>query len=146
MRPADVAQWVLAIGGFTALCADAAIRLPERYPGIQRCVRQPHRYQGSDVLILPSTVLESSESHFVLDVRGLRVRVDSTLQPSPGDHVMVRGDFHDAASVKATAVRMVPGYTFRRAGVYAVSVLALIAFAWIFRRRFEWRREGLYPR
>ncbi len=140
-------QAVVAIGGFALLCADAARRLPDKYPPLRRCVADPARYVGRMIWISHAPVLESGPEHFVVDASRVGpVRIHSTLHPAPGAWVMVKGLYVGGREVRALGTDLDSAYPLRRAAVYAISIAALALVAWLLHRHFAWRDGALRGR
>jgi len=137
---------VVATGVFAFLCWDAVVRLSDTYPPIGECFESPQRHAGKRVWLSPNPVLKSEDYYFELDAYDMPVRVYSTMRPLVGSYVMVYGTFQSDLSVMAIKCREEPGYRVKRAGVYLVSFIVIVAGAFFFFRTFAWRDGAFHPR
>src|SRR5687767_4929487 len=118
MRATNLIQLILSVGGFCALCWDAGMRLPERYPGAARLQADPARYAGREVWIGPAKVVESSTELFLVQTSQARVTIRSGLRPVLGVHALVRGISQKDGSVQELVTMIDTRWTLERVGVY----------------------------
>ena len=137
---------LVSAGVFALLCRDAATRLSDAYPSVWMCMVHPEKYEGRHVWISPSPVTAVTPTSFEVLHFGDRIRVNSKLIPDVGTWVMVHGTFHVDGSVASISWVEDNSYNFKRKGVLFVSILALIAVAFIFRRTFVWRDGAFHAR
>ncbi len=136
-----------SIAGFAALCWDAGVRLPEAYPSVERCLRDPARYAGREIWIIPAKVTASDpESYEVQHPGGGRVRVRSTSQPEPGAYVYVNGTFRADGIVDQESLLVDSRFIAERNGILAISLVTLFIFAGLFLRMFGWRNGAFHVR
>lgn len=136
-----------AIAVFAALCWDAGRRLPEAYPSVARCQREPARYAGREIWIIPAKVMASDpEGYEVRHGGGGTVRVRAGSQPPPGAYVYVHGTFQGDGVVDQKSLLVDTRFIAERNGIVAVSLVLLGVFAILFLRTFAWRNGAFHPR
>jgi hypothetical protein len=89
--------------------------------------------------------------HRVLSISGTEFEIDSdvgpirilgpTALPQDARYVSGVGTVLDTRLVRATELRVNPGYPIKRGLTYGVSVLTVLGYLWFVRRRFGWRPE-----
>ena len=135
-----------SIAAFAALCWDAGRRLPESYPSVARCQRDPLRYDGREVWIIPAKVISSDLENYEVMHGGGNIRVRSTSQPPVGAYVYVHGTYRAAGWVDQKSILIDEHFIAERNGVVGISLVILLVFAGIFRRAFIWREGSFHVR
>lgn len=137
---------LVAAALFGALCWDARDRLAEIYPTLWMCREEPQKYAGKLVWVNPCKVMAAQEGSFQILYDGDWVRVHSALQPDVGSQVKVTGRFLPDGSILASTWAEDNAFRIKRRGVIAVSMLVLVTFAFVLRRRFTWRDGAIHPK
>jgi hypothetical protein len=136
-----------SVAGFAALCWDAGSHLPEAYPSVARCLRDPARYAGREIWIIPAKVSASGpEEYEVMHGGGGTVRVRATTQPPLGSYVYVNGIFRADGVVDQRSILIDNHFIAERDAIVAISLVMLAIFAGLFHRAFAWRNGAFHVR
>jgi hypothetical protein len=84
--------------------------------------------------------IRGSEFEIDSDVGPIRIQGEAPL-PKDAQYVSGVGTVQDTRLVRATQLRVNPGYPIKRGLTYGVSVLTVLGYLWLVRRRFQWRPE-----
>ena len=147
-------QWLvfkvaIVLGLLVGMGHDLQRRLHKLRPEARELKEQPERYDGVQVWLQHAIVERPERDGFTAFLDPVRIPVlfgQEKPVVSEGDHVTVRGRFQRNGYVKADAVQVLPDYVWRRAAIYAYSVVALGVLVWLLSRGFRARPPLLVVR
>ena len=139
----------LAVGAFALLCRQSDRQIGDLFPETEYAAAISDAYRGKAIHAWAHKVLAVSDDGFDFETKAGPVHVTpsppSPLSPKPGDFVSFVGRIVAPKRVVASVLRIEKGYIWKRGLNYGVSILTVLAFLWIVRRRFRWRMsEGLF--
>jgi len=131
---------------FAVLCADAAWRIPGRYPHFSKVLKSPEKWDGKRIWIVPSPVVEVAESHMVVESRGEKIKVLSSERYATGTWLYAVGTFHKDGSLTPEKIRKAEHWEFQRGSIYGISLAVVLAWIWFFLKRLKPTWRGMAPR
>ena len=137
--------WILkaaaALGLFGWLCTDARRTLSELQPDLERVALYTNDLNAHVIHAAGKQVRSSDAAGFEVSTRVGPMRVLSALHPPVGATVSMNVRPVGPRTVQALSVQVHEGYAWKRPLNYGISILTVIAYLWIIRKRFRWRIE-----
>jgi hypothetical protein len=134
----------LALGLLGLLLANTRRRLDVEYPHIERVAFFDESLRQRRVYLWGRRILAVEATGFQISTWIGPMHVLSGQQVSVGDYVTVVARPVGHRTLEALRLQVNEGFVWKRSLNYAISILVLIGYLWIVRRRFRWRiHEGV---
>lgn len=146
--------WLAKVGigllVFLGLCADAAWRLPKRYPRVKTVVAEAEKWDGKQIFVEPLKVREAGDGFVVVHDEDKQLRI-LTKEPFKKDaYVTAVGTFHRdgpaAFVLTPSRIRAADHWELQRGAIYGVSAAVLLGWLWFFLKTFSFTFKGLAPK
>jgi hypothetical protein len=131
---------------FAILCADAAWRIPGRYPHFSKVLASPDAWDGKRIWVAPSPVVAVAEDHMVVESRGAQIKVMSKERWQTGTWLYAVGTFHRDGTVTPERIRKAESWQIQRGTIYGISLAVVLAWIWFFLKRLKPTLRGIAPR
>jgi len=141
--------WLLKVGaalGLLAwLCLDARRRTAAEHPDVERVAVFTEALREHSVYLWAKPVLDVEPTGFQINTQVGPVHILSTRQPRVGEVVSIIARPTGPRTLEALSLQFNEGFGWKRALNYGVSIITLLGYLWIIRRRFRWRiHEGVF--
>jgi hypothetical protein len=116
-----------------------------RYPPLER-VALSHESLRNHVFHLTGRRVQAADAdgfQIGTDVGPMHFRTSTP--PAAGSYVSVNARPIGPRTLEVLDLAVLPGYGWKRPFIYAISILTVIGYLWLVRRRFRWQPErGLF--
>lgn len=141
--------WILkaaaALGLLAGLCTWTRRDLSARHPDIERVALHGDALRHHTFHLWAKQVLAADASGFQVDTYVGPMRIATATPPPVGAFVSIAARPTGPRTLEAVNLNVHSGYVWKRTANYALSVLTVLAYLWIIRRRFRWRiHEGVF--
>jgi hypothetical protein len=141
--------WIIklaaAAGLIAGLCWMAHWRIADEYPPVDRLAYEGEALKGRTIFLWGRRVEAQDPAGFQIATSLGPIRVLSGVHPAVGEYVSVVARATGPRTLEAVRLQVSQGFVWKRSLTYVVSILTVIAYLWIVRRRFRWRiHEGVF--
>ena len=129
---------LILLGG---LALETKRQVQRVHPDVERVALFSDSLRGLEIQISARKVLSADAGGFDIDTRVGPMRILTPTPPRVGQTVTVVARATGPRMMEALALQVNEGHEWKRPLNYVVSVLTVIAYLWLIRRRFHWRIE-----
>jgi hypothetical protein len=140
-----IVKLVAVLGLLSWLGHDARRAFLELSPDVERVALNPEGHQEQMIHLWAQRVKQVSPSGFEISTKVGPMWILTPAPPPVGEHVSILAHPVLPRTLQAVALQVNHGYGWKRPLNYALSVLTVLVYLWLVRRRFHWRIEqGLF--
>jgi hypothetical protein len=141
--------WILkaavAVGLLALLLTDTRRTLGGRHPEIEHVVLNWPPYRDHTFHLAAKQVRAADAGGFTISTRVGPMQVRTPTPPAVGEYVTLNVRPVGPRTLEIVQMAVLQGYVWKRPLNYGVSIVTLVAFLWLVRRRFRWRiQDGVF--
>jgi hypothetical protein len=137
--------WILkaaaALGLLSLLCNVVHRDLAARFPQVEKVALHPESLRGHVFHLSGQRVQIADGQGFQIATQVGPIRLLTPTPPPAGAYVTVNARAVGVRTLEVVDMSVHSGYGWKRPLNYAVSILTVIGYLWLIRRRFRWRPE-----
>lgn len=138
--------WVLKAAAVVGLLAllfnDTRRTLALRHPDLERIPLHWSTLRDHTFHVAAKQVRAADATGFEIGTRVGPMRVLIPTPPPAGTYVTANVRAIGPRTLKAVDLQVLSGYAWKRPLNYAISILTVIVYFWLVRRRFRWKPEA----
>lgn len=137
--------WILkaaaALGLLSLLCTVSHRKLSARFPQVERVALDPDALRGRVFHLQGQQVRSADAQGFEVGTSVGPLRLLTPTPPPAGSFVTVNARAVGLRTLEVVEMNVHSGYRWKRPLNYAISILTVIGYLWLVRRRFRWQPE-----
>ena len=137
--------WILkaaaALGLVSLVCTVSHREISARFPQVEKVALHPDRLQSHVFHLSAQRVQAADAQGFQIGTGVGPMRLLTATPPPVGSFVTVNARPVGLRTLEVIDMSVHTGYSWKRPLNYAVSILTVIGYLWLVRRRFRWRPE-----
>jgi hypothetical protein len=141
--------WVLkgaaALALLGWLCTQSRRVLSELHPEVEQVALFTDSLRGKTIHLWAKYVTASDAAGFQIDTYVGPMRVLTSQPPPVGSFVSAQARPIGPRTLEALSLHINEGFEWKRPLNYGISILTVVVYLWLVRRRFRWRiEEGVF--
>ncbi len=137
-----ILKFVLAVGLLAALSHQARRTLQDHYPDIERVALFSEQILDRRLFIANEPVLAVDATGIRIPTRVGPMHLRTAETPAVGQIISATARPVGPRELEVINLEVNEGFRWKRALTYIISVLTVIAYLWLVRRRFRWAPEA----
>jgi len=138
--------WILkaatALGLLALLCGQSHLQLAERSPQVELVALSPDSFRGHVFHLAGQRVVAADARSFQIGTSVGPLRLLTPTPPPVESYVTINARAVGIRTLEVVDLFVHSGYAWKRPLNYGISILTVIGYLWLVRRRFRWQPQN----